>query len=1436
MVMKYTDYYRHFGVRRAMQMVAPPMVPMQNLALPREAILHYLPVGAEPGIPLDDALLRHAPAKLYVEHVLELAEDKRGNPRPSMMQVSKVIRDYHRKYRRIRQLHDLGRALKDPQALIVESYAILPQLYRYPANIYRPYNKWYNIQSTFWERVGQIATESQRPQFLECRLPATLPSKGRLLKGTSATVSTKILSLFPDHESLFILELWKWLSVNRETSILHKLPKSALDQLNLIWVESGKWFVINLGLLDQWRAPTKDEIDAGVPERKGLKPQLVQNMFLRLLMFLMEARTSQGGEAKPLTEGETVEHEEGGAQVVEQPATIEVNLNDSDEEIVLEPGLDFGKLPIDAIEETEENLAKIEEIIAKDLEALDHLEVERELAEDEELTFEPPVDLTDEEPMLDLPALKDITLQEGVMAKANQLADMGLLSAAEYRRMQALSEAFTKLPDPYGKAPSLTHALEIHASDLKIESARLAPSIEGVPDHSMLHSTLAELDPKYLKHVLHKDVGNAVLAVQKAGVAVTGYRVEEVHDAMNHAEKHEVQLTPVRGKASTVHFKLPKVAEDGTFIANGTKYRLARQRVDLPLRKVDAETVALTSYYGKVFVGRSEKKVASYSTWVTNQVAARGMDTANDTVTDMMLANVYDNNLHTPRIYSTLGQRFRSFTVGDLHLNFDHAIREQLVGEDVVKALEIKGMVVAGTKGADKEPVLVGPDNVFYLVKHSKGEPDLEVLGTIEELLDLDTSKSPREYAEIKVFGKLIPVGLFLSYHLGFNNLLKLLEVQPIRRVQQGEHARLGADEYAITFEDEKLVFNKGTDRAGLILQGLATLNDMLANYQGYLFDKKAIYGNILDRMGLGVRYIREMELMVDMFVDPITKEILEQMGEPTTVVGLILRACDMLLTDWAPDETDSEHQRFRGYERFAGVIYSALTNAIRQQRARGTSNAPIDISPYAVWQDLMKDSAVRLVEESNPIHELRGQEEVTFSGTGGRSSRSMVGGTRRFHDNDRGVISESTKDSADVAITTFTTANPQFTDVRGLTKRYKRGDTGPASMISTSALLAPCADRDDPKRVNFIAIQNSSSTFTLHQRPSPLRTGYERVMAHRTSDLYATTAKQDGTVTKVGKGVIEVTYRDGSHKVVELGRRYGKVANLTVPHEVQTTLSEGDKVKQGDIIAFNKHYFEIDPLDKKQALLKSGVLLNTAIQESADTLEDSSAISLRAAKLLETQFTEVRSLVVAFDQSIHDMVQVGTHVDVDSILCTIEDPITAETGIFDDASRDTLKMIASNTPKAKAAGKVERVEVFYHGDVDDLSPSLQELAQESDMNRKRRARDLKVPYTSGRVDDSMRIDGNPLIMDHAVIRVYITMDVPAGVGDKGVFANQMKTVFGTVMTGVNRTASGEPIDAKFGYKSISDRIVASPEYIGTTNTLLSVISKRAAAIYKGKK
>jgi hypothetical protein len=403
---------------------------------------------------------------------------------------------------------------------------------------------------------------------------------------------------------------------------------------------------------------------------------------------------------------------------------------------------------------------------------------------------------------------------------------------------------------------------------------------------------------------------------------------------------------------------------------------------------------------------------------------------------------------------------------------------------------------------------------------------------------------------------------------------------------------------------------------------------------------------------------------------------------------------------------------------------------------------------------------------------------------------------------------------------------------VYGTVRNIDEAKDGSTSRLSTAALLAPQADRDDPKRVNFINIQQSHGISAVGYRAAPLRTGYEQVIAHRTDDLFAQAAPANGKVLEVTGKSIKIEYADGTVTAYELGRRFGISAGMTLPNTVITTFKVGDTVNQGDIVAFNEGFFEPTYFDPKQVAWKGGVMAKVALMESSYTLEDSSAISQELARKLSTQVTKVKTVLVKFDQVVHNLVRVGDSVDLDTILCTIEDAVTARTELFDEQSLSTLRLLSAMNPRAKTVGVVEKIEVFYHGDVEDMSESLQELATSADRDRKRLARALNQPAVTGSVDQSLRIDGNGLDLDTVAVKVYITSTVGTGIGDKAVFANQMKTVFGLVLDGLHETESGVTLDAVFGFKSVQDRIVLSPMLIGTTNTLLRVIGEMAADLY----
>lgn len=346
------------------------------------------------------------------------------------------------------------------------------------------------------------------------------------------------------------------------------------------------------------------------------------------------------------------------------------------------------------------------------------------------------------------------------------------------------------------------------------------------------------------------------------------------------------------------------------------------------------------------------------------------------------------------------------------------------------------------------------------------------------------------------------------------------------------------------------------------------------------------------------------------------------------------------------------------------------------------------------------------------------------------------------------------------------------------------------------------------------------------------VRTGYEQVVGQRTGDMFCFAARQPGKVISVKPDGIVVEYADGEIRGSELGRQFGSDSGLMFAHEIKTQLKVGDTFDKGDIVTYNEGFFEKDFLNPKNMVWKQGVMANTVLWESTQTLEDASSISQSLATKLTARTTKVKIVKVTFDQVIRNIVSVGNTVNHESILCIIEDAVTSNSNLFDEVSLDTLRVLSNQTPTAKVQGVIERIEVYYHGDKEDMSDSLREIADASDKGFAIRAKSANKKAFTGEVGDEMRFDGDPLAFESVAIKFHITTNVPSGLGDKGVFSNQMKTVFSEIMDYEVKTESGEVIDAVFGAKSNLDRIVLSPFIIGTSNKVLELIGREALKVY----
>lgn len=1426
-MLNYDKFYRDVGIRKIGDVKNPPVIPFNELELPKNSSLHFVQFDPEEGFEISEKhfLLSNIRKKMYCTIVEDYQHDDiQGQYHIKKVNPQATINAYFRANRRIK--NSFEEIITDPFTMHVFSYGLLNKYYTYfKARKSNELMRWLNHMRTVFTVASNYALEDNRNHFIVLDVPRVIPSLNKLAKREDAEYNKQLLRYFRTEDEWMMLALWK-LFHQIDVFIFLGLKPETYKNINIVWKSGTVATVINL---QKWL-----DFDNLYNTNSTYSPFQFSKYVLNSFLILNESyQTVESSVEEDFNEVEDTDDEID--EIPSNPATKTLNdlLGDFgdtsptkylDESTVTDDKAHHERvvkgIADEAIEVSESPDEVEENEINERLAALEYTNTEDK--EEEE------VDSDDLAYTDYVPKNNDVLkADENAVAIATNAARNGVITAGELRHARKLATRFKSLKNPYNPKESFVEALSINEEDLKLSSDDIVVSEESkkfIPDESMYSSSLKKFDEKYVKELMPKHIVQSVMSLSKVGITVQDYDIETVSNINDDFEIHTVKVATVNGKTSTVRFRIPTVNEYGEFRLGGIKYRLRKQWSDMPIRKISDTEVALTSYYSKLFVRRTPRAAFNYERWFKNKVTEFGIDSDNIAITNLRLNNVFDPSVSVPREYSMVAKSISSFDTPEYSLFFDYNNLETNFKN--LKEVE-KGFIPVGYK-KDNPDSLVLMNKETGLIKQNGSDI------TLLELIGLAGDKvPPHDYAEISIFGKPIPLVYLLAYQVGFGNLLKTTNTQ-FERLTQVPKEMLNTH-LIIRFKDEVIAIPNSDKKGCLLFSGMNRFKNDIKSKSIYSFDDKEVYSIVFENNRVDLRFLKECATLFPMWVDHITHGILLEMGEPTDLVELLIRACELLLTDEHLPQMDSTQMRIRGYERFSGMVYSELAREVRSFNFKpNRKDKTYSINPDAVWYAIRTDNSVTQVQECNPIHSLKEQEALVFTGEGGRSNVTMTAESRKFNKSDMGIVSEATVDSQLTGVVTFLSASPRFNSMYGTVTPVDPSKELPAaSLVSTSMLLLPGADIDDPKRTNFASVQNSQTMPAKGYQLQPVRTGYERVVGQRTSNSFCQTAQQDGVVTdKDNKNeTITITYADETQEKISTQDIYAPWAGKLVAQPKVTDFNKGDKVKAGDVLVYNPTFFKKDKLLPNQVSLTTQLLARVAIIEGGDVYEDSCAISKELSERLGSELAHVRNIVLDEGQDIANLVEIGDEVEPDSILCTIVNSQT-DNSFYDEQTLSLLEKIASTSPKAKDKGVITKIEVLYTGEIDDMPTNVQAAALASDKALWSRARKLGTEIKDGRVDIGHRIDGNGLGLNQVVIKVYLVSPLGMSTGDKVVVAHQLKGTVARVWNDANRDSKGEPIDAYFSGQSIDNRIVDSPYLVGTTSTIMLKITENVIDHY----
>lgn len=1432
----YTEFFRNTVLRKKQDLVNPRFHGIGEVILPRNSEIHFLPKNpVDFGPSNSEAFISNYPKEVYIDFVLKTPEYVMGNGRLQTMEIPKAINGYRAGHYGYNWTKDINTVYRKEQVLVVKNYGLIPHRLIYRPSVYMGYEKYYNLQLMMLQTVNEQVEKGNRKQFIRIELPLVLPSFTELgtdykrfitsFKNGLPVLTPQVLSSTKGEGSYWLLDMLAWLVGQYEYSLFSTLSEKALSETQLIFTFQSKALVLNLGLLKEWLESTnpkeKKEYASAQAEFEGIKGGTRMNAVKRIYLSLMGLSRNLVSEKEIIKE----EFKDGNKETQTDPEVVE------GEDGIEEKGSEVGNstkgksagenVNTDAGSGSTD-FADVFNVAETDNQPADGITGTSEPngadGSVEEWTSEVNDDLLETEKVnYEIHALKDpfATPESGVIAALEEKArDGGVTTVAEMEFFRRKGERYKHIEMPNGQ--SFEEFIQVTPEELKDVGGYIEGNFLTILDESMLRARATSLKLDYPGKFLHKDIARMFLGIQNAGYAMNDFKMERHTSVEGAYDVFSVQYHHPNGEQSTIHPRFPVVDDDGTFIVDGVKQHQQAQRREKPFRKISPSKVALVSYYDrKLMIQRSEKAVDDLSHFMVKQISL----IAKTGKISVSKGSAYNDKYKSSRIYSLLAKQYKWIKVDGL--TFDFQIDDLLEKHPEFKKHTKKDRFLVGVQ--DDLPLTIDSYGNVY-----KGD---EEIGDIETMIGINIAKAPLEHAVINVSGYPFPLGVVLCYYYGITDLLKTIKAS-YRTVPVGTRPKLSADEYAIKFNDVYLIFNRREKLTTLIMGGMPKLNN-IGNFSMTDLNNNSVWAPLMGDPRVRPSQFQEMKNLYDLFIDPITRDELKKMGKPEYLHELLIEAARVLEDDSARHEVEIEEQRIVGYERFAGHLYTEMCRKVREDRAKGKGRKhKLEFNPDAVIINIGKDVSTNLVEEVNPMHQLKDQEELTFGGDGGRSPITMRKKTRLQLNSFKGIVSEANKDSGNVGYVTYLTSDPAIIDFRGNIDPNKvRTPTGDGSVTMN---LFYGGTHDDAKRVSFSSTQASQAVTAVNYEINTLRTGYENIIPHRVSELYAKIAKDEGVVTEVLPDCLTVTYKDGLTDKYPLGLVIGEASGEYHRHTRFTDHKVGDKFRKGDVIGWDSDWFKRDPFCPGQVALVAGKMYRLTMVEDQDVYEDSVAVSKQMAMEARTPFIKVNRFPVEVVNNLNMKVKVGDKIEQDAILCEIEEPHLVEGEMLPDFQENANKYGIKQI-RAKHHGTITKIDVIYNAPIDTMSESIKQLVVKKDKERKRLTQVLGKGADTNAISGAFNVNRPVLAQGKAYIMIYIEALDASTNADKWVFGNQMKMTTGRIMDRELKTESGKVVDAKVSCKGAFNRMVLSFRNKLVTNELSYAATQQFINIYRGK-
>ena len=727
--------------------------------------------------------------------------------------------------------------------------------------------------------------------------------------------------------------------------------------------------------------------------------------------------------------------------------------------------------------------------------------------------------------------------------------------------------------------------------------------VVNINNPNIMKSTFVNFDRSYNKKKMAKDIDNCIGQLSNAStkVFITGKEEEDTSTQLDLKKTVTYQLQDENGKKMKIKLDIPVVFDDHFIMVKGNRKIIQHQLILKPIVKTGKDAVQLVSNYSKMFIYR--KGGVDFKT----NALLRYL-TANAGKFDVLLGNGIATNtdVKTTLEFNIIAKKVTQFKIGNNLIILNNNVLKERLSKLKNKSFnfDVSKEMIIGIDLESNKPITMAYTDSFT--------------DTILSMMPEDMQNSIRKVSRKSNGGKLLmrstttimqkecPTVLLLMYWEGFRSVMEKAKIE-YELIPNSENALSNIDmyEWGITpLKDGFIKWKRYPAENSMLMNGFNSLPTELYTIEE--LEDRDTYIYLLTNIYKFANQSFNLDQFRDFMIDPITKEILTDMGYPTDIVELCLLAVKMLNTDDHTIESDLLNMRLRGNEVIAYHVYKTITDAYAAYRKTQHKRNP---TPITVKQDevitrLMKAKAGVTEEHStlNPVLEIARLHSVSYKGESGTNeSHAMTLDVRAYNESMLGTVGITTSNDANVGIKRLLTMEPNITSTRGyidVVGKDRVQELNGANLLTASELLTPLGvQHDDPARTTMAYKQAIATVLVDDSDPVLIGNGVEKVLPYHLSSIFSVVAEDDGEIVDVAEDFVVVKYNNGRYRSIDTSTQIHK--NSSSGFYIETKLScdkkVGDKISKNEVIAWDDKAFA-RVSGEKDVAMRLGPLVKIAI------------------------------------------------------------------------------------------------------------------------------------------------------------------------------------------------------------------------------------------------